>query len=325
MAEIDALPHERQIVEYQQAIAQLKKHQTSPASDAEVKELEKHLTNLKKKVYSGLTPWEKVSICRHPKRPHALDYIRRLCENFIELAGDRLYADDHAIVGGIGVIDGQPYMIIGQEKGHDIDSRIHHNFGMAHPEGYRKALRLMKMAAKFNLPVLTLIDTSGAYPALTAEERGQGWAIAANLLEMARLPTPIIIVIIGEAASGGALAVGIGDSIGMLEHAYYSAITPEGCASILWKDVAKAKDAATTLQLTAQDVKKLEIIDTIIQEPEGGAHHDPEVAFRNVKAFIIEEYKALSEMPKNLLLERRYEKFRKLGAYETATTSDRGV
>lgn len=312
----DTLPHEKQIYEYSKTIEHLKKqNQDNPLFKNEIQKLEQKLLKLKEKVYSELSPWQRVQICRHPLRPHSVDYIKHLCESFEELHGDRLYADDRALVGGLGTIQGQKFVIIGQEKGNDTESRIKHNFGMMNPEGFRKAMRLMRLAEKFNLPVISLLDTAGANCQLEAEERGQGWAIAQNLMDMARLETPIIVVVIGEGASGGALGIGVGDVIGMLEHAYYSVITPEGCASILWKDADKKMDAAATLKLNSENLLELGIIDAIIHEPLGGAHHDPAVAYQNVKKFILEQKEILSIIPKDILLEQRYLKFRRMGKF----------
>jgi acetyl-CoA carboxylase carboxyl transferase subunit alpha len=313
------LPHEKQIVEMDRALEQLKLQNQGNSlwSGAELQEMEKKLEDFKKQVYSSLKPWDRVAICRHPSRPHTVDYIENLAEEFVELFGDRTYQDDHAIIAGLAKIDGQNFVVIGQEKGNDTESRIYRNFGMPHPEGYRKALRCMQLAAKFNLPVITFLDTPGAYPGLTAEERGQGWAIAKNLLEMARLPTPILVILIGEGCSGGALGMGVGDCIGMLEHSYYSVISPEGCASILWKDASKNSIAAEALKMQSEDLLKLEIVDQVIPEPLGGAHLDPQTIYKNVRTFIKEQIAVLSSQPINLLLEKRYEKFRKMGKYKS--------
>lgn len=314
---MDILPHEKQIQEYIKTIDHLKKqNQDNPLFNSEIAKLEQKLEKLKEKVYSELTPWQRVLICRHPSRPHSIDYIRNMCESFVELFGDRLYGDDHAIVGGLGKIDGMKCVIIGQEKGSDTESRVYRNFGSPHPEGFRKALRLMQLAEKFHLPIVNMLDTQGAFPGLEAEERGQGWAIAYNLREMARLETPIIIIIIGEGCSGGALGVGIGDVIGMLEHAYYSVISPEGCASILWKDPEKKVEAAAALKLNAEDLLELQIIDAIINEPLGGAHQDPAKVYQNVKKFITEQWQILRLIPKEILLEQRYLKYRKMGQFQ---------
>ncbi len=311
------LAHEKQIFEYEETIKKVREQNKNNAlwSTTELKKLEDKLTQLKKKVYSNLSAWERVSICRHPKRPHSIDFIKNICEDFVEICGDRLYRDDPAVITGLATIGGVKFMVIAQEKGHDTESRLKRNFGMLHPEGYRKAMRCMRLAAKFELPILSLIDTPGAYPGLTAEERGQGWAIAQNLLDMSRLPTPIIILLIGEGCSGGALGVGIGDVIGMLEHAYYSVISPEGCASILWKDASKNATAAAALKMHAEDLLELEIIDEIIEEPLGGAHHDPAAVYQNVKKYISDQWKVLKKIPLHLLLEQRYQKFRKMGKF----------
>lgn len=281
--------------------------------------MEKKLELLKQKIYSELSPWERVAISRHPQRPHTLHYIEKMCEEFTEIHGDRTYADDHAIVMGFAKINKKRVFIIGQEKGSDTDSRLYRNFGMPHPEGYRKALRGMKLAEKFGLPVICLLDTPGAYPGLSAEERGQGWAIAKNLQEMSGLKTPIVVVIIGEGCSGGALGMGVGDSVAMLEHSYYSVISPEGCASILFKDAAKNEAASAMLQLHAEALYAFGIIDQIIEEPKGGAHYDPDETISRVKRFILEQIKNLSNQPTETLIEQRYQKFRKLGAYIDAS------
>lgn len=315
---MDTLPHEKQIHEYIKAVEHLKKqNQDNPLFKGEIRRLEQKLDKLKEKVYSELTPWQRVMICRHPSRPHTIHYIKGLCESFTELFGDRTYGDDHSIVGGLAKIGGMKCVIIGQEKGHDTESRMHRNFGMLNPEGYRKALRLMKLAEKFQLPVISLIDTPGAYPGLEAEERGQGWAIAHNLREMSLITTPIIIVIIGEGCSGGALGMGVGDVVGMLEHAYYSVISPEGCASILWKDSSKNVDAASALKLNAENLLEFEIVDMILKEPLGGAHYNPQEMFDGVKRFILDQWNILKKIPPHLLLEQRYLKFRKLGQFQT--------
>lgn len=312
----DILPHEKEIHEYIKTIDHLKKQSNdNPLFRNEITKLEQKLQKLKQKVYAELTPWQRVMICRHPGRPHSLDYIKNICESFQELCGDRLFGDDRSIVGGLAKINGQKCVILGQEKGFDTESRIKHNFGMLNPEGFRKAMRLMKLAEKFHLPIVTMLDTPGANPVLEAEERGQGWAIAHNLREMARLETPIVVIVIGEGCSGGALGIGIGDSVGMLEHSYYSVISPEGCASILWKDPAKKVDAAASLKMNAENLLELQIVDAIINEPLGGAHHDPATAYSNVKRYISEQFRILSIMPKEILLEQRYLKFRKMGQF----------
>lgn len=318
---MDVLPHEKQIVEYEKTIQQFKKqNQKNPLfSIEELRKLEKKLDKLKEKVYSSLTPWERVQICRHPSRPRSIDYINHICEEFVELFGDRTFHDDHAVVGGFAKINGCKFMVVGQEKGNDTESRLYRNFGMLHPEGFRKALRLAQLAEKFKLPIVFLIDTPGAYPGLTAEERGQGWAIAYNLRELARLQTPIIILVIGEGCSGGALGMGVGDTVGMLEHAYYSVISPEGCASILWKDASKNSAAAATLKMQAEDLVEFSIVDHVIPEPVGGAHHNPQEIYQNVKTYILEQWNLFKSYPPDVLIERRYQKFRRMGKYDTVS------
>lgn len=313
---MESLPHEKQIDEYLKTIEHLKKQsQDHPIFEGEIRRLEKKLEQLKRQVYATLTPWQRVLICRHPARPRATTFISAITEQFIELSGDRCFGDDHAIVGGLAIIDGIKCVLIGQEKGHDTESRVYRNFGMLNPEGFRKALRLMRLAEKFKLPIVSLLDTPGAYPGLEAEERGQGWAIAQNLREMARIRTPFVVVIIGEGCSGGALGMGMGDVIGMLQHAYYSVISPEGCASILWKEASKNVEAASRLKLNAEDLLALKVIDTVIPEPLGGAHHNPVQAAQHVKEFVVEQLHALRLIPHSLLLEQRYLKFRAIGAY----------
>ncbi len=311
------LAHEKKIVEYEKLIMELKGKNQSTAlwSEEELLKLEGKLDELKEKVYSELTPWNRVAISRHPSRPRSLDYIKNLCESFTEIHGDRLFADDQAIIAGFAKINGIKFMLIAQEKGCDTESRLQRNFGMPHPEGYRKAMRCMRLAAKFKLPVLSLLDTPGAYPGLSAEERGQGWAIANNLMEMSRLPTPVIVLLIGEGCSGGAIGMGIGDVIGMLEHSYYSVISPEGCASILFKDTSKNEQSAGILKMHVEDLLKLGIVDVMISEPPGGAHQDPSVVYKNVKGFVSEQWNLLSQIPLDVLVEQRYEKFRKFGKF----------
>lgn len=311
------LAHEKQILEYEKTIAQLKEQSKGSDlwSDEEIAKLEAKLEQLRSKVYSELTPWERVTICRHPQRPKSIDYIRNMCEDFVELFGDRLFADDRAMVCGLAKINGVKFMVVAQEKGNDTESRMERNFGMPHPEGYRKAMRCMRLAAKFKLPVLALIDTPGAHPGLSAEERGQGWAIAQNLFEMARLPTPMIMVLIGEGCSGGALGIGVGDVVAMLEHSYYSVISPESCASIIWRDSNKKELAAQSLKMHAEDLIKLEIVDAMIEEPIGGAHRDPAAVYRSVKQYIIEQWNVLKTVSPEILIEQRYQKFRRIGKF----------
>lgn len=314
---MEILNHEKQIYEYIKTIDHLKKqNQDNPLFSNEIRKLELKLEKLKEKVYSELTPWQRVMICRHPSRPRTIDYIKNICSSFHELCGDRTFSDDRSLIGGLATIDGVKCVLIGQEKGHDTESRIYHNFGMLNPEGFRKALRLMQLAAKFRLPIVSLLDTPGASPILEAEERGQGWAIAQNLREMSRVSTPIIVIVIGEGCSGGALGIGIGDVIAMLEHSYYSVISPEGCASILWKDASKNAEAAANLKMNAENLLEMGIIDAIIKEPLGGAHHQPQVVYNNVKQFISEQCGILQSIPPDIILEQRYLKFRSIGQYQ---------
>jgi acetyl-CoA carboxylase carboxyl transferase subunit alpha len=282
-----------------------------------VNDIEKKLTSLRKEVYNNLSAWQKVQISRHPERPYALDYIEALTEgSFLELHGDRNIKDDKAMIGGWGEIDGKAVMIIGQQKGKNTKLRQYRNFGMANPEGYRKALRLMKMAEKFNRPVVTLIDTPGAYPGLEAEERGQGEAIARNLIEMCQLKVPIICIIIGEGASGGALGIGIGDKIYMLENTWYSVISPESCSSILWRSWDFKKDAAEALKLTSVDMLSNKLIDSIIKEPLGGAHYNPEEIYKNVRKIILKEINNLSKMDPEKRINKRIDKFCSMGIFK---------
>ena len=271
-----------------------------------------------KDIYNNLTPWQKVQISRHPDRPYTLDYINNILgESFLELHGDRTFRDDKAMVGGLGKIDDQTFMFIGQQKGHNTKDRQYRNFGMANPEGYRKALRLMKMAEKFNIPVVTLIDTPGAYPGLEAEERGQGEAIARNILEMTRLSVPIITVIIGEGASGGALGIGVGDKVLMLENTWYSVISPESCSSILWRSWEYKEIAASALKLTAKDMKKMNLVDKVIKEPPGGAHRNKEKTFELVKSNIVSSYNEIKELSEASLVSSRMEKYSSMGVYSS--------
>ena len=274
--------------------------------ESKIKEAQTH-------VYGKLTGWQKVQISRHPERPYTLDYIEHICTDFVELFGDRQIKDDKAIVGGFAKIDGQPVMVIGQQKGRNTKQRQYRNFGMPNPEGYRKALRLMKLAEKFHVPVLTLIDTPGASPGLEAEERGQGEAIAKNLFEMATLEVPIVCVVIGEGASGGALGIGVGDKVLMMEYTWYSVISPESCSSILWRTWDKKELAADALKLSSDDMFNNGLVDGIIKEPIGGAHHDPSEAFENIKAAILKEFATLIQLPVDVLVQSRIDKFSKMG------------
>lgn len=282
-----------------------------------IKELEKRITTTRKEIYKNLTAWQRVQLSRHPNRPYTLAYIQALTEgNFLELHGDRTVKDDKAMVGGWGMVDGQSMMFIGQQKGINTKMRQYRNFGMANPEGYRKALRLMRMAEKFNRPVVTFIDTPGAFPGLEAEERGQGEAIARNLLEMARLKVPIICFIIGEGASGGALGIGVGDKVYMLENTWYSVISPESCSSILWRSWNFKERAAEALKLTATDMHKNKLIDGIVEEPLGGAHYNQQEMFATVKSTLLKSLAELQKLPTNSLVDKRIEKFCSMGVYQ---------
>ncbi len=277
--------------------------------------LEKKVEKMREEIFSDLTRWQTVQVARHINRPFTLDYVRLIFTEFIELHGDRSFADDHAIVGGLARLDGEPVMVIGHQKGRDTKEKVFRNFGMPNPEGYRKALRLMEMAERFGLPIITFVDTPGAYPGIGAEERGQAEAIARNLREMSRLRVPIVVVVTGEGGSGGALAIAVGDRILMLQHSIYSVISPEGCAAILWSDGTKGELAAEALKPTALDLKALNVIDEIVPEPPGGAHHDHEATARNVHRAIAGNLRDLREMPVEKLLEERYSKFRRMARF----------
>ena len=307
-----------EIKELEEAISELKSFSDEKNIDfsAQIVELEKKLESKYKDFEENeLDAWNRIQISRDPKRPYTLDYINELTQDFVELHGDRLSKDDHAIVGGLASIDGYKIMIIGQQKGRDIDSNIFRNFGMASPEGYRKALRLMRMAERFKLPILTLIDTAGAYPGIEAAEKGQGEAIAKNLAEMFGFRVPIVSVVIGEGGSGGALGIGVADSILMLENSVYSVISPEGCASILFNDSSKAAEAAKSLKMDAISLKSMGIIDEIIKEPLGGAHRNFEETAQNLKEAVVKEFKRIDKYSLRELLRRRYEKYRKIGDF----------
>lgn len=314
------LDFEQPIADLEAKIQELRNASTGPAVnvDTEVKTLQDKLRVRTAQIFRDLTPWQVSQMSRHPQRPYTLDYVQIICDEFQELAGDRAFADDKAIVGGLARIDGRPVMVIGHQKGRDTREKVRRNFGMPKPEGYRKALRLMKMAERFGLPILTFIDTPGAWPGIDAEERGQSEAIARNLLEMAELKVPIICSVIGEGGSGGALAIGVGDATIMLEYSTYSVISPEGCASILWKDAGKAKDAAEQLGLTARRLKELGLVDKVVREPTGGAHRNPRQMARRLKAVLLNELDALEQLPVEQLVQRRYKRLHGYGAYEAA-------
>ena len=307
------LDFEKPILELEKKVEEMRKYADNPEIAQEIVRIEKRVRQLQQSVYAGLTRWQKVQLARHADRPYTLDYIQLMTKDFIEMHGDRSFKDDKAIVGGLARIEDQAVMIIGHQKGRDTKSNLYRNFGMPNPEGYRKALRLMKLAEKFGRPVITLLDTPGAFPGLEAEERGQAEAIARNLLEMARLRVPIIVAIIGEGASGGALGLGIGDRILMLEYAWYSVISPESCSSILWRSWNYKEQAAEALQLTAPDLLKQGIIDVIVPEPLGGAHRDHVQVSTILKDMLLEELMHLKKIKPDKLVDRRIEKFSKMG------------
>ncbi len=299
-------------------LEELKSFAESPARTREVEKLEEKLRKLSREIYENLTPWQKTLVARHPNRPFTLDYVRILVRDFVEWHGDRSFADDPSIVAGFGFLGARAVAVIGHQKGRDTREKIRRNFGMPRPEGYRKALRVMKLAEKFRKPVLSFIDTPGAFPGLESEERGVAEAIARNLLEMSALRTPIVVTVIGEGGSGGALGIGIGDVVLMLEHSVYSVISPEGCAAILWKDQARAQEAAEAMRLTAADCRALGVIDEVLPEPPGGAHADPVATIDTVGRAIDERLERLTSLPIETLLEARYAKFRAMGAWESA-------
>ncbi|MBN1405980.1 MAG: acetyl-CoA carboxylase carboxyltransferase subunit alpha [Candidatus Omnitrophica bacterium] len=311
------LEFEKPILELERKIEELKKFTSTEKIDlqSEISKLESKLDGVKHEVFENLSAWQRVQISRHPKRPYTLDYISLIMSDFIELHGDRNFADDKAIICGLAKLDSFKIMVIGHQKGRDIKENLKRNFGSAHPEGYRKALRFMKLAEKCGIPIVCFIDTPGAYPGVGAEERGQAEAIAYNLREMMQIASPIIVVVIGEGGSGGALGIGVGDRICVMENAYYSVISPEGCAAILWKDKTKAPEAAAVLKMTAQQLLQMGIIDELVKEPLGGAHRNAEEAAKFLKAVILKNLKAISSMSKEEMLKNRYDKFRKIGIF----------
>ncbi len=317
MTEGPYLDFEKPIMELQKKISDMREFSRVEDIElsTEIESLEGKLKKMQDNIFAKLTRWQRVQLARHPKRPYTLDYIKLITTDFVELHGDRCFADDHAMVGGFAKLDGRPVLVLGQQKGRDTKSKLYRNFGMANPEGYRKALRLMEMASKFNRAIVILIDTPGAFPGIGAEERGQAESIARNLREMTNLEVPIVIIIIGEGASGGALGIGLGDRIYMLENSWYSVISPEGCAAILWRDAAKAPEAAEALKLTSLDVDKLGLIDGIIPEPEGGAHHNHEDAANGLKKQIISALTELDALSPDELIMQRIEKYRKMGVF----------
>tara|TARA_B100000214_G_C23947294_1_gene618608 strand:- start:717 stop:1664 length:948 start_codon:yes stop_codon:yes gene_type:complete len=310
-----SLDFEKPIIELENKLNQMKEiaSKSGKSLDNEAISLEEKITELKKEIFSNLTRWQKVQLSRHPDRPYFLDYIYKITNEFIELHGDRVAKDDKAMVGGIGEIDGKSYMLIGQQKGRTTKERQFRNFGMSNPDGYRKALRLMKMAEKFNMPIITLIDTPGAYPGLEAEERGQAEAIARNIQEMATLKVPVICIVIGEGASGGALGIGVGDKVYMMEYTWYSVISPESCSSILWRSWDYKEQAAEALKLTSKDLKKMGIIDGIIKEPLGGAHNDIDLAAKRIKKVILNDTLELEKLKSDKRIDQRINKFSDMG------------
>jgi acetyl-CoA carboxylase carboxyl transferase subunit alpha len=310
-----ALDFEKPIIDLEKKIAEMREYAASTGVDLgdDIKRLEKKAQQLREEIYNQLNRWQHVQLARHPQRPYTLDYIERICSYFEEFHGDRNYSDDKAIVAGIGVIDDISCVIVGHQKGRDTKMNLYRNFGMPNPEGYRKARRLMHLAAKFNKPVISFIDTPGAFPGIGAEERGQAEAIARNLYEMSRLPVPIVILIIGEGASGGALGIGVGDRVYMMENAWYSVISPEGCAAILWRDASNAPLAAEAMKVTADDLLSLKVIDKIIKEPQGGAHRNIDATAQIVKNEILSALSELAKIPINELVNQRVEKFSKMG------------
>ena len=314
----DLAQFEAPILEIRRKIEELSVLEAEPARQAEIAALEQELTKVSREIYANLTPWQKTLVARHPQRPYTLDFVAQLFEEFIEIHGDRNFADDPAIVTGFARFRGDACCIIGHQKGRNTKEKVLRNFGQPRPEGFRKALRVMKLAEKFRLPIFSFIDTQGAYPGVGAEERGQAEAIAVNLREMAALKVPIIVTVIGEGGSGGALAIGVGDRVLMLEHAVYSVISPEGCAAILWKNSAAAPEAADAMKITAKDLKQFGVIDDIVPEPAGGAHADPVKSGEFLAPYLERALKELQKLKPALLSEERYKKFRKMGVFEKA-------
>jgi acetyl-CoA carboxylase carboxyl transferase subunit alpha len=311
------LDFERPLMELEREYEELRRFapRDDPRVRARIERLEQRMAKVRVEIYAQLSPWQRTQLSRHIDRPHTTDYIRMIFEDFIELHGDRGFMDDPAMVGGLARLNGEAVVVLGHQKGRDVKEMGYRNFGMPHPEGYRKALRIMELGARFHKPILSMVDTPGAFPGVDAEERGQAEAIAHNLREMAVFPVPIIVVVIGEGGSGGALAIGVADRILMLENAIYSVISPEGCAAILWRDGNKASLAAEAMKITAADLLKLEIIDEIVPEPMGGAHRDYQAAAANVKAAIVRHLEELKAIPEERLVSERYQRFRRMGAF----------
>lgn len=306
---------QRELEKLEKEVDDLKRLAGDEESDAELERLRAEVAELRREFYAHLGPWQRAQIARHPQRPYLMDYVPLLFTDFVELHGDRAFGDDKALIAGLAKFKGRPVAVIGQQKGRDTKQRVVRNFGQPKPEGYRKALRVMQLAAKFGRPILTFVDTPGAYPGIDAEERGQGEAIARNLREMARLPVPVIVTVTGEGGSGGALAIAVGDRVNILENGFYSVISPEGCASIIWRDSAKAETAAEAMKITATDLKELGIVDEIVKEPEGGAHTDLEASARLLEEVLDRQLAELLNEPVKGLLSARYEKFRKMGQF----------
>jgi acetyl-CoA carboxylase carboxyl transferase subunit alpha len=311
------LDFERPLMELEREHEELQRFgpRDDPKILAKIERLEKRIDRVREEIYSQLTPWQRTQLSRHIDRPHTLDYIQLIFEDFIELHGDRSFMDDPAMVGGFARLDGEAVVVVGQQKGRDVKEMGYRNFGMSHPEGYRKALRIMELGARFKKPIVAMIDTPGAYPGVGAEERGQAEAIARNLREMAAFPVPIVVVVIGEGGSGGALAIGVGNRILMMENAVYSVISPEGCAAILWRDGTKGPLAAEALKLTAEDLLELKVIDEIIPEPPGGAHRDNQQAAIHVKEAMVRHLQGLQGVPEDRLVADRYQRFRDMGTF----------
>ena len=311
------LEFEKPILELERRIAELKEtaKATGVALEAEIRLLEERLARLRKETYENLTPWQRVQLARAPGRPTTLDVLEKAFQDFIELHGDRAFADDPAIVGGLAYLEGEKVVVVGHQKGRDTKENLQRNFGMPHPEGYRKAMRLMDLADRFGYPFLTFVDTPGAYPGVSAEERGQAWVIAQSIQRMSRLRVPAVTVILGEGGSGGALAIAVANRVLILENAWYSVISPESCAAILWRDAKEAPKAAEALKLTAKDLLQLKVVDAIVPEPEGGAHKDPDRAIRNIKEALLKALEELKGLSPEALYEDRYRRFRSLGAF----------
>lgn len=317
MPKMQPLPFERDIFELEENLENLESQtDPSPKTLEAIREMRVQIAGMKREIFENLDAWDIVKVARHQQRPQTLDYIELIFDEFVELHGDRSFGDDRAILTGFAKLDGHKVMLVGHQKGRNLKERNEHNYGMAHPEGYRKALEKMKLAAKYNIPIVCLIDTSGAYPGVGAEERGQSYNIAVNLRDMSRLETPIVCVVIGEGGSGGALGIGIGDHVGMLEYSYYSVISPEGCAGILWKHAKHADKAARALRFTSKDLLELNVIDEIIPEPLGGAHRNHRETARTLKEYLSKNLSTLAEQPAEELLESRYQKFRRIGQFE---------